>query len=138
MNCCPCWFYTLRKVNSICLLQQLYSVRGAEKELLGCWLLHSQRGQQGTSFLIGHLQSGQSSSLKSIVHGGSCTDRTLLFAIKEDCLLEFSPFSGFSKVNFLCSQRSDLCIYSTPHHPCLCSSILLFESLYQRKFLKEQ
>ena len=51
MNSCHCWFYTVRKVNSICLLQQLYTVRGAEKELLCCWFLHSQRGQQGTSSL---------------------------------------------------------------------------------------
>ena len=37
MNSCPCWFYTVRKVNRICLLQQLYTVRGAEKEILCCW-----------------------------------------------------------------------------------------------------
>ena len=68
-----------------------YTVKEDNKELLSCWFLHSQRGQQGTSSLVGHLQSGQSSSLKSIVHGGSCTDHTILFAIKEYFCWSFLP-----------------------------------------------
>ena len=124
-NSCPCWFYTVRKVYSVCLLQQLYTIRGAEKELLCCWFLHSQRGKQGTSSLAGHLQSGSSQSVKLIEEHSSWWklyyDHTILFAIKEDCLLEFSSFSGLSRVNFLCS-----CEISFMHLFYCSSSMLMF------------